>query len=135
MRELAELAVSAGAHLLGEVITIRPRPVAATFIGKGKVEELSALVEQTGAAVVIFDHALTPVQERNHERLVGCRVLDRTGLILDIFAQRATSSEGKLQVELAQLTHLSTRLTRRNAAGNRPQVDWYADQNFNPQIE
>lgn len=86
--------------------------MAATFISKGKVEELAALAKQTGAAIVIFDHALTPVQERNLERFIGCRVLDRTGLILDIFAQRAASSEGKLQVELAQLKHLSTRLVR-----------------------
>ncbi len=91
---------------------IRPKPVAATFISKGKVEELASLVKQSAASLVIFDHALTPVQERNLERLIGCRVLDRTGLILDIFAQRATSSEGKLQVELAQLRHLSTRLVR-----------------------
>ena len=91
---------------------VRPKPVAATFISKGKVEELAALVENSDAALAIFDHSLSPVQERNLERLIGCRVIDRTGLILDIFAQRATSSEGKLQVELAQLRHLSTRLVR-----------------------
>ena len=112
LRELAELAVSAGASLLGEIVVVRSKPVAATFISKGKVEELAALVESSGAALAIFDHSLSPVQERNLERLIGCRVIDRTGLILDIFAQRATSSEGKLQVELAQLKHLSTRLVR-----------------------
>ncbi len=91
---------------------MRFKPVAATFIGKGKAEELSEMVENYHATVVIFDHAISPVQERNIERIVQCRVLDRSGLILDIFAQRATSSEGKLQVELAQLKHLSTRLVR-----------------------
>lgn len=112
LRELAELAVSAGASLLGEVLVVRPKPVAATYISKGKVEELATLVQNSTAAIVIFDHSLSPVQERNLERLIGCRVIDRTGLILDIFAQRATTSEGKLQVELAQLKHLSTRLVR-----------------------
>jgi GTP-binding protein HflX len=86
--------------------------VAATYIGKGKAEELAALVDLHDATLVIFDHAISPIQERNIERVVKCRVLDRAGLILDIFAMRATSSEGKLQVELAQLRHLSTRLVR-----------------------
>ena len=90
----------------------RSKPVAATFIGKGKAEELADLVRQYDASLVIFDHAISPIQERNIEKLVQCRVLDRAGLILEIFAQRATSSEGKLQVELAQLRHLSTRLVR-----------------------
>lgn len=91
---------------------MRSRPVAATYLGKGKIEELAALVKTHDASLVLFDHDLTPIQERNIERIIDCRVLDRSGLILDIFAQRATSSEGKLQVELAQLKHLSTRLVR-----------------------
>ena len=91
---------------------MRSRPVAATFIGKGKVQELGDLVHQHQATLVIFDHDISPVQERNLERAINCRVLDRSGLILDIFSLRATSSEGKLQVELAQLQHLSTRLVR-----------------------
>jgi len=95
-----------------QLVCSRSRPVAATFIGKGIVEQLADKVAQCDAALVIFDHALSPIQERNLERAVGCRVIDRAGLILDIFAQRATSSEGKLQVELAQLKHLSTRLVR-----------------------
>lgn len=91
---------------------MRSRPVAATYLGKGKTEELALLVKEHRADLVIFDHQISSVQERNIERIVGCRVLDRSGLILDIFAQRATTSEGKLQVELAQLRHLSTRLVR-----------------------
>ncbi len=110
--ELGELARAAGAQVCAKLIAVRDKPVAATFIGKGKTEELSEMVENHAATLVIFDHAITPVQERNIERRVKCRVLDRSGLILDIFAQRATSSEGKLQVELAQLKHLSTRLVR-----------------------
>lgn len=112
LRELGELAVSAGAEVIGRELVERQRPVAATYIGKGKVEEMAGRVRETDATLVIFDHPLTPGQERNLEKLLGCRVLDRTGLILDIFAQRARTSEGKLQVELAQLRHLSTRLVR-----------------------
>lgn len=82
------------------------------FVGSGKAEEIASQVQMLGADVVIFNHALTPAQERNLERLFQCRVVDRTGLILDIFAQRARTHEGKLQVELAQLRHLSTRLVR-----------------------
>ncbi len=110
--ELAELARSAGADVCDRMVAVRSRPVAATYIGKGKAEELAALVDLHDATLVIFDHAISPIQERNIERVVKCRVLDRAGLILDIFALRATSSEGKLQVELAQLRHLSTRLVR-----------------------
>lgn len=88
------------------------RPVAATFIGRGQAQQLAELAQLQRATVVIFDHAISPIQERNLEKILGCRVLDRTGLILDIFAARATSHEGKLQVELAQLRHLSTRLVR-----------------------
>jgi len=112
LRELGELAKSAGAEVCAELIASRSKPVAATFIGKGKAEELGQLVEEFNASLIIFDHNISPIQERNIERIVQCRVLDRSGLILDIFAQRATSSEGKLQVELAQLKHLSTRLVR-----------------------
>ncbi len=112
LRELSELAISAGADVCGTFIAVRAKPVAATFMGKGKAEELAEMAANYQATVVIFDHAISPVQERNIERIVQCRVLDRAGLILDIFAQRATSSEGKLQVELAQLQHLSTRLIR-----------------------
>ena len=109
---MGELAKSAGAEICAEFIAVRHKPVAATFIGKGKAEELGELVNKNDATLVIFDHNISPMQERNIERIVQCRVLDRSGLILDIFAQRATSSEGKLQVELAQLKHLSTRLVR-----------------------
>ncbi len=112
LRELTELAISAGAMVLATFVTQRSRPVSPTYIGKGKVEELAVMVSQLEASLVIFDHALTPVQERNLEQQLCCRVLDRVGLILDIFALRATTSEGKLQVELAQLKHLSTRLVR-----------------------
>ena len=112
LAEITELTRSAGADVVGGMYAVRSRPVAATFIGKGKVEELADMVADTGATLVVFDHAISPIQERNIERAVQCRVLDRSGLILDIFAQRATTSEGKLQVELAQLRHLSTRLVR-----------------------
>jgi GTP-binding protein HflX len=110
--EFAELARSAGAVITGELASARRRPDPRHFIGKGKMDELSALVHDAGAELVIFSAALSPSQERNLERLLKCRVLDRAGLILDIFAQRARSFEGKLQVELAQLQHLSTRLVR-----------------------
>ena len=90
----------------------RERPDVATFLGKGKAEELRDLVTSAQVEVVIVNHDLSPAQERNLEKIVSCRVLDRNGLILDIFAQRARSHEGKLQVELAQLEHLSTRLVR-----------------------
>lgn len=112
LRELRELTLSAGAQVCDQVVLRRSRPVAATFIGAGKARELGVLVKQHDATLVIFEHPVSPVQERNLEKIIECRVLDRTGLILDIFAQRATSGEGKLQVELAQLTHLSTRLVR-----------------------
>lgn len=112
LEELALLAKSAGAQVLDRVTGARRTPDPATFVGKGKLEELKELVAHHDGELVVFDHALTPVQERNLERALSCRVLDRTGLILDIFAQRAESREGKLQVELAQLRHLSTRLVR-----------------------
>jgi GTP-binding protein HflX len=110
--EFAELARSAGAIIVDEIVSARKRPEPRFLIGKGKVEELRASVEANDAELVIFGAPLSPSQERNLERELKCRVLDRAGLILDIFAQRARSFEGKLQVELAQLRHLSTRLVR-----------------------
>ncbi|MBD3811760.1 MAG: GTPase HflX [Betaproteobacteria bacterium] len=110
--ELRLLAAGAGLEILGEVQGKRSRPDAALFVGSGKADEIAALVVATEADVVIFNHELSPAQERNLERRVHCRVVDRVTLILDIFARRAHSAEGKLQVELAQLQHLSTRLVR-----------------------
>lgn len=110
--ELRLLALAAGAEIVGALGGSRAVPDARLFIGSGKAEELKDLVAATGAELVVFNHTLSPAQERNLERLLECRVVDRTGLILDIFAQRARSFEGKLQVELAQLRHLSTRLVR-----------------------
>jgi len=110
--EFCLLAESAGAKVLGLVGGTRQSPDPRLFIGSGKAEELKALVEAQEVELVIFDHELSAAQERNLERYLQCRVVDRTGLILDIFAQRARSFEGKLQVELAQLRHLSTRLVR-----------------------
>jgi GTPase len=110
--ELRLLASGAGLDILGEVQGKRSRPDAALFVGSGKADEIAALVAATEADVVIFNHELSPAQERNLERRLQCRVIDRTSLILDIFARRAQSAEGKLQVELAQLQHLSTRLVR-----------------------
>jgi GTP-binding protein HflX len=110
--ELEQLAEAAGASVVGSVGGSRSSPDPKYFIGSGKAQELKALVAATEAEIVIVDHALSPAQERNLERLLQCRVVDRSGLILDIFAQRARSHEGKLQVELAQLKHLSTRLVR-----------------------
>ena len=110
--EFAELARSAGAIIVDEIVSARKKPEPRFFIGKGKVEELRASAAANGAELVIFGTPLSPSQERNLERELKCRVLDRAGLILDIFAQRARSFEGKLQVELAQLRHLSTRLVR-----------------------
>lgn len=110
--EFLQLAVSAGADIARVVTAPRDRPDARYYVGSGKIEELRRAVEETGADLVLVSHSLSAVQERNIERACGCRVLDRTTLILDIFAQRAQSYEGKLQVELAQLRHLSTRLVR-----------------------
>ena len=110
--ELRLLASGAGLDIVGEVLGKRSRPDAALFVGSGKADEIAALVAATEADVVIFNHELSPAQERNLERRLHCRVIDRTSLILDIFARRANSAEGKLQVELAQLQHLSTRLVR-----------------------
>lgn len=112
LEELERLAVSAGATIAGRLTASRVSPDARYFIGSGKVEELAGVIRDSAADLVLFNHALSPSQERNLEKALSCRVLDRTGLILDIFAQRARSFEGKLQVELAQLRHLSTRLVR-----------------------
>ena len=112
LEEVRLLTESAGAMVCAEVFGKRQSPDAATFAGKGKVQEVAAEVAAHAADLVIFNHALSPAQERNLERILQCRVIDRTSLILDIFAQRAKSSEGKLQVELAQLDHLATRLVR-----------------------
>jgi GTP-binding protein HflX len=111
-QEFQELARSAGADMVAFVGVARHQPSAKYLIGTGKVDELHDLVRIEQAELVIFNHILTPSQERNLERAFECRVLDRTGLILDIFAQRARTHEGKLQVELAQLEHMSTRLVR-----------------------
>lgn len=110
--ELAQLAVSARIGIAGVLRGRRARPDSAYFAGTGKVDELAALLMESGAGLVIFNHELSPAQERNLEKKLNCRVIDRVSLILDIFAQRAHSHEGKLQVELAQLEHLSTRLVR-----------------------
>jgi len=110
--EFRALVRSAGARDLELITGTRHAPDPKYFVGSGKAEEIKLFVRQHGADVIIFDHSLSPAQERNLETLIECRVLDRTGLILDIFAQRAQSHEGKLQVELAQLKHMSTRLIR-----------------------
>lgn len=112
LEEFRLLAASANVTVLDVITGSRDRPDAKLYAGTGKVAEIAAAVEALGADVVLFNHALTPAQERNLERELKCRVLDRTGLILDIFAQRARTHEGKLQVELAQLDHLSSRLVR-----------------------
>jgi GTP-binding protein HflX len=112
MAEFEQLAASAGAQIVGRVSGKRERPDAALYAGRGKVAELAALRAKTNADLVIFNHTLSGAQERNLERELACRTIDRVSLILDIFAQRARSAEGKLQVELAQLNHLATRLVR-----------------------
>ena len=110
--EFLELANSAGAVVVGQLVSARKKPNPKLFIGGGKLQELSKLIDTNDAELVIVSAPISPSQERNLERELKCRVLDRAGLILDIFAQRARSHEGKLQVELAQLAHLSTRLVR-----------------------
>ncbi|MFZ5661849.1 MAG: ribosome rescue GTPase HflX [Pseudomonadota bacterium] len=110
--EFIDLARSAGATVAAVIPARIDRPNAATLIGSGKLEEVKAAVEATGADLILVNHPLTPGQERNLEKALQRRVVDRTGLILDIFAQRARSHEGKLQVELAQLRHMATRLVR-----------------------
>ncbi len=112
LEEFAELARSAGATVVGTLAARVERPNPRYFVGMGKADELKTQRMLLDADLILVNHALTPVQERNLEALTECRVVDRTGLILDIFAQRARSHDGKLQVELAQLKHLSTRLVR-----------------------
>ena len=112
LREFEALVSSAGVEALQIVTGSRKAPHPKFFVGEGKAVEIADAVKASGASVVLFDHALTAAQERNLERLCECRVIDRTGLILDIFAQRARTHEGKLQVELAQLRHIATRLVR-----------------------
>ena len=112
LEELGLLAASAGIRARAVIRGRRDRPDPAHFAGSGKVEEIRRALKEQGATLAIFNHALSPVQERNLEKALGVHVVDRTRLILDIFAQRAQSHEGKLQVELAQLEHASTRLIR-----------------------
>lgn len=112
LEEFAELARSAGATVVGTLNARLDRPNPRYFVGTGKAEELRQHKVALDADLILVNHALSPVQERNLEKLTECRVVDRTGLILDIFAQRARSHDGKLQVELAQLKHMSTRLVR-----------------------
>ncbi|ALG67695.1 ribosome rescue GTPase HflX [Beggiatoa leptomitoformis] len=112
LEEFTELASSAGAIPILQITGTRPMPDPALFVGKGKLQEILDAIKANDIEIVLFNHSLSPIQERNLEKALQCRVLDRTGLILDIFAQRARSFEGKLQVELAQLQHLSTRLIR-----------------------
>ena len=112
LREFTQLAVSAGAQPVATVTGRRDRPDPRFFMGSGKADEVRLVAEETAADVILVDHALSPSQERNLEQLTGRRVLDRNGLILDIFAQRARSFEGKLEVELAQLKHIATRLVK-----------------------
>ncbi|MCG7491828.1 MULTISPECIES: ribosome rescue GTPase HflX [Vibrio] len=112
LSEFEMLVSSAGVSSLQVVTGSRQSPHPKYYVGEGKAQEIAQVVRLSGADIVIFNHALSPAQERNLESLCKCRVLDRTGLILDIFAQRARTHEGKLQVELAQLRHISTRLIR-----------------------
>ena len=112
LEELRLLTASAGGVIVAEVRGKRHSPDPKSFAGKGKVDEIAAMIAATEAQLVIFNHPLSPVQQRNLEGALKCRVVDRNSLILDIFALRAASAEGKLQVELAQLEHLSTRLVR-----------------------
>lgn len=112
LEELRQLSLSAGLAVLGTIQGKRSTPDAKLFIGSGKADELLQMMQATESNIAVFNHDLTPSQQRNLERLLQARVVDRTGLILDIFSQRAQTHEGKLQVELAQLEHLSTRLVR-----------------------
>ena len=116
LAEFRELVLSAGGEVAAELMQRRPRPDPATLVGAGKVEEISGVVASTGADLVLFDHDLSPTQLRNLESALPCRVLDRTQLILDIFARHARTREGQLQVELAQLEYMLPRLTGRGKA-------------------
>lgn len=119
LEELALLADTAGAEVVGTLVQMRDSIHPATYIGKGKTEELSILLEETGATGIISDDELTPTQMKNLEDMLGVKVIDRTMLILDIFAARATSAEGKIQVELAQLKYSMTRLAGHGTAMSR----------------
>jgi len=112
LQELQQLAVSAKLQIVAVIEGKRSRPDPTTYIGSGKVDEITQVVMQTKVSLVIFNHDLSPAQQRNLSLRLNCNIIDRTSLILDIFAQRAKSHEGKLQVELAQLEHLATRLVR-----------------------
>ena len=112
LEELSELATTAGGEVVGDGVQRIAAPCASTFIGKGKAEEFAKHCHQADVDTVIFDDELSPAQSRNLEKVFNCKILDRTSLILDIFAQRARTREGKLQIELAQLQHLLPRLTR-----------------------
>ncbi len=119
LQELATLARSAGAEIVDQIIQRRDRPDAATLIGSGKVQEVQSAIASSAADLVIFDNELSPTQQRNLEKELGVRLIDRTQLILDIFASRARTSEGQLQVELAQLTYILPRLTGRGIEMSR----------------
>ena len=119
LEELAELTSSAGAEVVERAVQSREAPTAATLIGPGKVQELAAAVVGGAANLVVFDHDLTPTQQRNLEKAIDAKIVDRTQLILDIFASRARTREGRLQVELAQLNYLLPRLTGRGTAMSR----------------
>lgn len=119
LKELAQLAETAGVKVLGNVVQSRPKPDVTYFVGQGKAKELNLLRQSHEANVVIFDDELSPAQLRNLEQIIGAKVIDRTALILDIFAQRARTKEGKLQVELAQLNYLLPRLTGQGVALSR----------------
>jgi GTP-binding protein HflX len=112
LAELGELAMTAGGEVVGDGLQKLDAPTPATFIGKGKAEEFAAFCRRNDVDTVIFDDELSPAQSRTLEKIFNCKILDRTSLILDIFAQRARTREGKLQIELAQLQHLLPRLTR-----------------------
>jgi len=111
LEELSELATTAGGDVVGDGLQKMAAPCATTFIGKGKADEFAKICHSADVDTVIFDDELSPAQSRNLEKVFNCKVLDRTSLILDIFAQRARTREGKLQIELAQLQHLLPRLT------------------------
>ena len=116
LEEFRELVISAGAEIAGEIVQRRPKPDPATLIGSGKVEELAGIAGSSHADVILFDHDLTPTQLRNLDDALPCRVVDRTQLILDIFARHARTREGQLQVELAQLEYMLPRLTGRGSS-------------------
>ena len=122
LQELAELAESAGANIAGSMLQVRDALDPATLVGKGKLDEIRAEAEIHHVPLVVVDHNLTPVQLRNMEKIIGTRVVDRTQLILDIFAMHARTREGQLQVELAQLNYLLPRLTGRGESLDRKSV-------------